>query len=168
MATARNLHMVGTAGRVSVQTPAIAAVRTAWTAVERRSQWHNVVSVRRSEVVDPAKFWAQPKSKGEESQMKRILGITAAAGLAIGASTPVMAADVVIGVPNWPSVKVTAHVLKVVLEDNLGLSVELQNGTIRSSLKRWIRAPCMSIPKSGCRTKTISTTKFVKTKKPFA
>ena len=39
------------------------------------------------------------------------------------------AADVVIGVPNWPSVRVTAHVLKVVLEDNLGLDVELQNGT---------------------------------------
>ena len=39
------------------------------------------------------------------------------------------AADVVIGVPNWPSVRVTAHVLKVALEDNLGLEVELQNGT---------------------------------------
>ncbi len=39
------------------------------------------------------------------------------------------AADVIIGVPNWPSVKVTAHVLKVVMEDNLGLEVELQNGT---------------------------------------
>ncbi len=39
------------------------------------------------------------------------------------------AADVVIGVPNWPSVRVTAHVLKVIMEDNLGLEVELQNGT---------------------------------------
>lgn len=39
------------------------------------------------------------------------------------------AADVVIGVPNWPSVAVTAEVLKVVLEDNYGLEVELQNGT---------------------------------------
>ena len=39
------------------------------------------------------------------------------------------AADVVIGVPNWPSVRVTAHVLKVALEENLGLEVELQNGT---------------------------------------
>ncbi|MEM7172002.1 MAG: glycine betaine ABC transporter substrate-binding protein [Pseudomonadota bacterium] len=39
------------------------------------------------------------------------------------------AADVVIGVPNWPSVRVTGHVLKVVLEDNFGLEVELQNGT---------------------------------------
>ncbi len=39
------------------------------------------------------------------------------------------AADVVIGVPNWPSVRATANVLKVVLEDNLGLDVELQNGT---------------------------------------
>lgn len=42
---------------------------------------------------------------------------------------PAFAADVVIGVPNWPSVRVTAHVLKVALENNLGLDVELQNGT---------------------------------------
>ena len=39
------------------------------------------------------------------------------------------AADVVIGVPNWPSATATASILKVVLEDNLGLEVELQNGT---------------------------------------
>ena len=39
------------------------------------------------------------------------------------------AADLIIGVPNWPSVAVTAEVLKVVLEDNLGLEVEVQNGT---------------------------------------
>lgn len=50
-----------------------------------------------------------------------------AAGLSFG--TAAQAADVVIGVPNWPSVRVTAHVLKVVMEDNLGLEVELQNGT---------------------------------------
>ena len=43
-------------------------------------------------------------------------------------SATAQAADIVIGVPNWPSVKVTAHVLKVVLEDNLGLDVELQTG----------------------------------------
>ena len=42
---------------------------------------------------------------------------------------PAFAADVVIGVPNWPSVRVTAHVLKTVMEDNLGVDVELQNGT---------------------------------------
>ena len=39
------------------------------------------------------------------------------------------AADIVIGVPNWPSVNATAHVLKVVIEDNYGLDVELQNST---------------------------------------
>jgi len=41
----------------------------------------------------------------------------------------VQAADVVIGVPNWPSVLATAHVLKGALEDNLGLEVELQSAT---------------------------------------
>ena len=40
-----------------------------------------------------------------------------------------LAADMVIGVPNWPSATATANILKVVLEDNLGLEVELQNGT---------------------------------------
>ncbi|MGI9301421.1 MAG: glycine betaine ABC transporter substrate-binding protein [Gammaproteobacteria bacterium] len=49
------------------------------------------------------------------------------AGLAMTATA--QAADVVIGVPNWPSVNVTANVLKVIIEDNLGLEVELQNGT---------------------------------------
>lgn len=55
----------------------------------------------------------------------------AAAALAtvMGVGTAAQAADVVIGVPNWPSVRVTAHVLKVVMEDNLGVEVELQNGT---------------------------------------
>ncbi|NIA69340.1 amino acid-binding protein [Pelagibius litoralis] len=42
---------------------------------------------------------------------------------------PAQAADVVIGVPNWPSVNATANILKVAIEENLGLSVELQNGT---------------------------------------
>ena len=43
--------------------------------------------------------------------------------------SPAQAADVVVGVPNWPSAAATANILKVVLEDNLGLEVELQNGT---------------------------------------
>ncbi|MEO1293419.1 MAG: glycine betaine ABC transporter substrate-binding protein, partial [Pseudomonadota bacterium] len=44
-------------------------------------------------------------------------------------ATPAFAADIVIGVPNWASVNATAHVLKVAIEENLGLEVELQNGT---------------------------------------
>ena len=55
-----------------------------------------------------------------------------AAPLVAGAMTfgaAAQAADLVIGVPNWPSVAVTAEVIKVVLEDNLGLEIELQNGT---------------------------------------
>ena len=40
-----------------------------------------------------------------------------------------MAADIVIGVPNWPSVQATAHILKVALENNLGLEVELKEGS---------------------------------------
>lgn len=48
---------------------------------------------------------------------------------AMSVASVAQAADIVIGVPNWPSVRVTAHVLKVIMEDNLGLEVELQNGT---------------------------------------
>ncbi|MDH3667502.1 MAG: amino acid-binding protein [Paracoccaceae bacterium] len=58
--------------------------------------------------------------------MKKLM-MTAA--VAMMAATPAMAQEIVIGVPNWPSVRVTAHVLEVVIEDNLGLDVELQNGT---------------------------------------
>ncbi len=57
--------------------------------------------------------------------VNKLCAAVAAAGLCANA----MAADVVIGVPNWPSVNVTANVLKVIIEDNFGLDVELQNGT---------------------------------------
>ena len=44
-------------------------------------------------------------------------------------SSATLAADVVIGVPNWPSVQATAHVLKVALESKLDLEVELKDGS---------------------------------------
>ena len=47
----------------------------------------------------------------------------------VSSVSPAQAADIVVGVPNWPSATATANILKVVLEDNLGLEVELQNGT---------------------------------------
>jgi len=47
--------------------------------------------------------------------------------LSFGAAA--QAADIVIGVPNWPSVAATADILKAVIEDNFGLEVELQSGT---------------------------------------
>ncbi len=62
--------------------------------------------------------------------LKKILATTSLSGLLLGTCVSVATAeDIVIGVPNWPSVAVTANVLKVVIEDNLGLTVELQNGT---------------------------------------
>ncbi len=54
---------------------------------------------------------------------------TFSASAALLLASPVMAADIVIGVPNWPSVNATAHILKVAIEQNLGLEVELQNAT---------------------------------------
>ncbi|MGB1239118.1 MAG: glycine betaine ABC transporter substrate-binding protein [Pseudomonadales bacterium] len=39
-----------------------------------------------------------------------------------------LAADVVIGEPNWPSAKVTAHVLKEVIEQELGLEADVSPG----------------------------------------
>ncbi len=44
--------------------------------------------------------------------------------------TSSLAADVVIGVPDWPSVRATANVLKVALEKNFDVEVELQNGSV--------------------------------------
>ena len=59
---------------------------------------------------------------------KKILAVSCAAAISAYGSVA-QAADVVIGVPNWPSVLATAHVLKVALENNLGLEVELQSGS---------------------------------------
>ena len=58
---------------------------------------------------------------------KLIFGSILAAS--VGFSGIASAADMVIGVPNWPSVKATAEILKRVIEDNYGLEVELQSGT---------------------------------------
>lgn len=61
-------------------------------------------------------------------QFNKLLALCCAT--AIFAFTSVSkAADVVIGVPNWPSVQATAHVLKVALENKLGLEVELKSGS---------------------------------------
>ncbi|MEO1142584.1 MAG: glycine betaine ABC transporter substrate-binding protein [Pseudomonadota bacterium] len=59
---------------------------------------------------------------------KRLLKYFCAAAVSAYGSAA-MAADIVIGVPNWPSVQATAHVLKVALESKLGLEVELQDGS---------------------------------------
>ena len=59
---------------------------------------------------------------------KNLKYVAAAVGFACVSSPAAIAADITIGMPNWPSVKATAHVLKVVIEENLGLEVELQNG----------------------------------------
>lgn len=59
---------------------------------------------------------------------RKLLAVSCAAAIS-GFTSVAHAADVVIGVPNWPSVLATAHVLKVAMENNLGLEVELQNGT---------------------------------------
>ncbi len=50
-----------------------------------------------------------------------------ASGISI--SSIASAADVIIGVPNWPSVAATADILKRIIEDNLGLEVELQSAS---------------------------------------
>ena len=39
------------------------------------------------------------------------------------------AEKVVVGIPNWPSATAKGHIYKTIVEQNLGLEVELQNGT---------------------------------------
>jgi glycine betaine/proline transport system substrate-binding protein len=55
--------------------------------------------------------------------------LSTALATGLGLAAPALAADVVVGVPNWPSVTVTAHVIKEIVEKNMGLTVELQTGT---------------------------------------
>jgi glycine betaine/proline transport system substrate-binding protein len=57
------------------------------------------------------------------------LKLATALATTLSVATPLLAQDVVVGVPNWPSVTVTANIIKAVVEQNLGLTVELQTGT---------------------------------------
>ena len=50
-------------------------------------------------------------------------------GVALSAiAAPALAADIVIGMPNWTTVQAKAHILKQIIEDNFGLEVEIQSG----------------------------------------
>ncbi|MEL6679171.1 MAG: glycine betaine ABC transporter substrate-binding protein [Pseudomonadota bacterium] len=54
---------------------------------------------------------------------------TTAVTALIAATGAAQAADLVLGVPNWPAANATSNILKIVIEENFGLDVELQNGT---------------------------------------
>jgi glycine betaine/proline transport system substrate-binding protein len=56
-------------------------------------------------------------------------GLLLSLTLSVMLCRPVYAAQVTLGIPNWPSVNVTAHILAVIIEENFGLSVDLQNAT---------------------------------------
>ncbi|WP_208353133.1 glycine betaine ABC transporter substrate-binding protein [Pseudaestuariivita rosea] len=51
------------------------------------------------------------------------------AAVCVGMTGMAQAADLVLGVPNWPAANATSNILKIVIEENFGLEVELQNGT---------------------------------------
>lgn len=57
------------------------------------------------------------------------LKIATALATTLALVTPSLAQDVVVGVPNWPSVTVTANIIELIVEQNLGLTVELQTAT---------------------------------------
>ncbi len=77
--------------------------------------------------MDPHVIEDEDKGVWEMKMRSKLLSASAAALFMMGGAA--QSADVVIGVPNWPSVNAEAHILKVIMEDNLGLTVELQNGT---------------------------------------
>jgi len=58
---------------------------------------------------------------------KKLTGALIAGAMSVGGVA--QAADICIALPNGPSVAMTSDILKVVIEDNYGLEVELQNGT---------------------------------------
>ena len=76
------------------------------------------------------------------------------------------AADIVIGVPNWPSVAATASILKVVLEENFGLEVELQNGTNPVIFEAMDSGSMHVHPEAWLPNQANLHEKFVKTKTP--
>ena len=49
--------------------------------------------------------------------------------IGLGLTGIAQAQDIVVGVPGWPSATVAANVLKIVIEGDIGLEVDLQNGT---------------------------------------
>ena len=55
--------------------------------------------------------------------------LLATALVSMGTAGAAQAADLVLGVPNWPAAVATSNILKVVIEENFGLEVELQSGT---------------------------------------
>lgn len=60
--------------------------------------------------------------------MKRVSKLCLAVSLGL-TGVSAQAADLVIGVPSWPSAAVTANIIKLVMEENLGLDVDTQNGS---------------------------------------
>ncbi|RED18850.1 ABC transporter substrate-binding protein [Pontivivens insulae] len=58
--------------------------------------------------------------------LKKTLLVAAALPMVAGGAH---AQDLVLGVPNWPAANATSNILKIVIEENFGLEVELQNGT---------------------------------------
>ncbi|MDO6565255.1 glycine betaine ABC transporter substrate-binding protein [Amphritea sp. 1_MG-2023] len=60
--------------------------------------------------------------------MKAIKAMTVAAVFSFN-GIAAHAADVVVGVPSWPSAAATAYILKTVMEENLGLDVATQSGS---------------------------------------
>ncbi|MEM6677119.1 MAG: glycine betaine ABC transporter substrate-binding protein [Pseudomonadota bacterium] len=60
---------------------------------------------------------------------RKAMALLAAAAIPLSATGAAQAADLVLGVPNWPAANATSNILKVVIEENFGLEVELQNGT---------------------------------------
>lgn len=73
--------------------------------------------------------------------LKSATRFTAAAIAVAGLSTAAAAQDKVsIGVPNWPSVNITANVIKVIAEENFGTEVELVPGTNAVVFKAMDRA----------------------------
>ena len=68
--------------------------------------------------------------KREETGMRqRTLRCVAAAAVAMAAAMPAQAAELVIGVGDWPSARATAHLVKAIVETRLGVTAELKPGT---------------------------------------
>ncbi len=61
--------------------------------------------------------------------MRKFLAATVAISMGMGVAGASKAADIIIGTPNWPSVQATGEIMRVIIEENIGLDVEIQTGS---------------------------------------
>ena len=81
------------------------------------------------------------------------------------AAVPAQAADIVVGVPNWPSAQVISHILKITFENHIGLEVKVEEGTNQAIFEAMDSGSMHIYPEVWLPNQNNFYNKFVKEKK---